>query len=180
MVALARAAVLTTLFGVTMHGAPDDRGPGRATAVAEAPSVRLRLVRESASGDRLVLVLHVEGSGVALGSYQGTMTFDPAVFTVDSAVAGRDGFRFVNANNLAKGSLRFAGFTATGFKGTDAVRIVARARSPLDNAKIVATLEVAGDIDGRRIADSALQGTKGIEAAARPSSGTPLPAGKRP
>ncbi len=138
-------------------------------ALLEAPTVLLRIVRESGSADRVVLVLRVEGSGVALGSYQGTVTYDPAVLMVDSATVGRDGFRFVNANNASKGSVRFAGFTANGFTGTDAVRIVARLRGPLENAKLNAMLEVAGDVDGRRIADGALKGAKGVEPAARPA-----------
>ena len=146
--------------------------------MATAPAVRVRVVRESGAPERAVLVMHVEGRAVALGSYQGTMTFDPAVLRVDSAIAGRDGFRFVNANQAGKGSIRFAGFTATGFKGTDAVRIVARLSGALEQSRIVATLEVAGDIDGRRIPDAALQGTTGVESAVRPSASTP--AGKRP
>jgi hypothetical protein len=165
----ARLWLLATVSGVAVASTPPNRTP------TPAPSVHVRVVRESGATDRAVLLVHVEASGVTLGSYQGTMTFDPAVLMVDSALAGRDGFRFVNANNAAKGSIRFAGFTATGFKGTDAVRIVARTKGSIDGAKITATLEVAGDMDGRAIAAVALQGTKGVESAARAPA-----VGKRP
>jgi len=133
-------------------------------SVWSAPSVRTRVVREVGSTDsHLVLTLHVEASGFALGSYQGSMSFDPAVLVVDSVTAGRDGFRFVNPNAMSKGSVRFAGFTATGFVGTDAVRLVAHRRSSLEKAAMVVTLEVAGDVEGRAMAKGALMGSSGIE-----------------
>ena len=144
--------------------------------VTAAPSVRTRVEREAGSTDaHTVLTLHVDASGFALGSYQGTMTFDPAVLVVDSVSAGRDGFRFVNPNAVSKGSVRFAGFTATGFVGTDAVRLVAHRRSSLEKAALVVTLEVAGDVEGRAIAKRALMGSSGIEDARPAGSGRRSP-----
>lgn len=128
-----------------------------------ASHVRVRLVRVSSAGSRVVLMLRVEAHELRMGSYQGTLTFDPAVLVVDSATTPGDGSRFVNAQRVSAGTIRFAGFTTSGFLGADAVRLVAHTRGLLENARISGVLEVAGDLDGHRIAPTALEGTTRIE-----------------
>jgi hypothetical protein len=117
-----------------------------------APRVQASIVQVKESTPlRIVLLVRVEGKGVMLGSYEGRLRFDPTVFAVDSASVSRDGSRFVNAADAARGEVRFAGFTTSRFNTTDAVRIVGHASKPLDAAKLTAILVVAGDIDGNKI-----------------------------
>lgn len=120
--------------------------------------VRVTVVRSSESTmQRVVLFVRVEGVGLVLGSYQGRLSYDPSAFIADSSTPGRDGSRYVNAADaLSRGSIRFAGFTTTGFASTDAMHIVGRAVKPLAMARIVAELEAAGDLEGQPIPKSGL------------------------
>ena len=81
LVRVARASALVAVAMASLTGAT--RSGSRAPGLA--PVVAVHVVREGASAERVVLVLHVEGTGVSLGSYQGTMTFDPATISLISA-----------------------------------------------------------------------------------------------
>ncbi len=117
----------------------------------------MTVVKSAESTDlRTILLVRVDADGLVLGSYQGRLHFDPAAFVADSSIPGRDGSRYVNASDAAKGSVRFAGFTTGGFKNSDAVRIVGRAIKPLASAKIAAELDVAGDLDGKSVPKAGL------------------------
>lgn len=118
---------------------------------AAAPSVRVSIVRDKPANGHIVLLVRVEGADMVLGSYEGRVVFDPAVFAVDSAVAGRDGSRFVNPADAPHGTIRFAGFTPTGFTSSTALRIVGRTLGPIDRAHLSATVSVAGDLDGKPV-----------------------------
>ena len=131
--------------------------------VDAVPSVRVSVVRSSeSSGQRIVLLVRVEGTGLVLGSYQGRLRYDPTAFVADSSTPGRDGTRYVNAADASRGSIRFAGFTPTGFTSHDAVRIVGRAIKPLAVAQIAADIEVAGDLDGKAIPKAGLLGATAV------------------
>ncbi len=121
------------------------------------PSAVVTVVRDKTSTPvHTVLMVRVEGKGMVLASYEGRVRFDASVFAVDSATAGSDGSRFVNAGDASKGVIRFAGFTPTGFKSNDAVRIVGHSTRPIDAAKVTATLEVAGDLEGKPVGKAGL------------------------
>lgn len=146
----------------------------RAGSAWAPPLVRVSVVRSSESSQkRTVLLIRVESEGLVLGSYQGTLTFDAGALKVDSATVGRDNFRFVNANGAASGTIRFAGFTTSGFTGSDAVRIVARATKPIESAKLNALLEVAGDLEGKPVSKAALVSAHGVQATSKPPSRKP-------
>ena len=102
---------------------------------------------------------------MVLGSYEGRMHFDPGALVVDSAYAGRDGSRFVNAEDAKGGSIRFAGFTTSGFTTQDAVTLIARPLKALDQAHVTASIAVAGDLDGKPVPKEGLLGTSGVIAA---------------
>lgn len=102
---------------------------------------------------------------MVLGAYEGRLQFDPTVLAVDSAIAGRDGSRFVNPADANKGVIRFAGFTPTGFSSVDAVRIVGRALKPIEQAQLTATLGVAGDLNGKAVPKAGLIGASSVETA---------------
>lgn len=132
---------------------------GRADAAVRTatPSVRVSIVRDTpATRQRIALLVRVEGADMVLGSYEGRVVFDPAVFAVDSVVAGRDGSRFVNPADAPRGTIRFAGFTPTGFTSSTALRIVGRSLAPIDRAHLSATISVAGDLDGKPVPRAAL------------------------
>jgi len=132
-------------------------------ALVAAPVVRVTVVRSNeSSATKLVLIVRVQAEGLVLGAYQCSLRFDPSVLTVDSATAGRDNFRLVNAQNASQGVILFNGFTTSGFTSADAVRIVARASKSLDAAKIDAVLEVAGDLDGKPVPKAALVAAHGV------------------
>ena len=132
----------------------------------DAPTVHVSVVRSPQStANRVVLVVRVDGRGMVLGSYEGRVHFDPAALEVDSAIAGRDGSRFVNAADAKSGSIRFAGFTTNGFKSSDAVTLIGRALKPLEQSHVAASVEVAGDLDGHAVPKVGLIGATGISAA---------------
>lgn len=143
-------------------------GPLRGSQGADgriAPTVRVRLVKaKESNAQKFVILIRVEGAEMVLGAYEGHVEFDPSVFVVDSATAGRDGSRFVNPADANKGRIRFAGFTPTGFSSTDAVRIVGRAVKPIEKAQLSATLNVAGDLHGKAVPRTGLIGATSIEA----------------
>lgn len=141
-------AVITAI--VLAGGFASERA--QAAALPVAPSVRVSIVRDSPTiGDRIVLLVRVEGAGMVLGSYEGRVAFDPSALVVDSVVAGRDGSRFVNPSAAQRGTIRFAGFTTTGFTSSTALRIVGRTLAPIARANLSAVVSVAGDLNGKPI-----------------------------
>lgn len=132
-----------------------------ATMAFATPVVRVRVERAGGSANAAVFRIQVEGSGLALGAYQGTLRWDPTQITVDSVKAGKDGFRLVNGNDRAKGLLRFSGFTPTGFKSTEAALVFVHGRTVPTVTQMEASLDVAGDVDGHAVAKSGLLGSKG-------------------
>lgn len=159
------AFVLLSSIAAVDSGRSDVATAGQSRA---APSVRVRLVRaRESTALRVVLLVRVEGAGMVLGAYEGRLQFDPGVFAIDSVTAGRDGSRYVNPGDAARGTIRFAGFTPTGFSSTDAVRIVGRALRPIEEARLTATLAVAGDLLGKPVPKAGLIGATTIEAASR-------------
>ena len=171
-----RAAAILSLVGAAFVAATGSATAARAEAQsrptaakgsAPAGSVRVSVHRGSESdANRVVLFVQVASTGLALGSYQGELRFDASALVVDSAIAGRDGSRFVNATDKARGTIRFAGFTTSGFTGDDAVRIIAHGSRPLSLAQLAqglsAKLDIAGDIDGRQLPKSALIASTGL------------------
>lgn len=124
-------------------------------------AVRAMVYRTGESrSTRVILQLRIESTGLVLGSYSGGFHFDPALLVVDSAEAGRDGSRFVNAQRAAQGDIRFAGFSTTGFAGTDAVRLVAHLTKAIDPIPLDVVLDVAGDLEGRPVTRNSLRGTR--------------------
>ena len=139
--------------------------PAQSAARSASPTVRVSVVRSPQSAaQRVVLIVRVDGKGLVLGSYEGQVSFDPAAFAVDSAVVGRDGSRFVNAGDTKKGAIRFAGFTTNGFTSSDAVTLFGRAVKPMEQSHVVASIKVAGDLDGHAVPKAGLIGATGVVA----------------
>lgn len=135
-----------------------DGSPGQPRDSAQVHVLITRVPGGTAG--QIVLLVRVEATGLTLGSYSGTLQFDPAVLAIDSATVGRDGSRFVNAGESGRGMIRFAGFTTNGFGGTEAVRLVGRLRPPGATAHVTGKVEVAGSLEGRTVPAAFLRGTR--------------------
>ena len=134
-----------------------------AGGVGSPPRVTARIEQGPARRDgSVVLIVQVTSDGVALGSYQGSVHFDPSVFVADSVVAGGDGYRVANGHEVARGVVRFAGFTTAGFRSIEAVRIVGVTKQSLDRARFSAELDIAGDLEGKKISPKYLRSTNGV------------------
>jgi hypothetical protein len=136
-----------------------------ASSAAQAPAaakVAVVVVREQEGpGGRVVLNIVIRATDVVLGSYQGSFRYDPTVLEVDSATTVPDGYRVVNTAGAKQGAIRFAGFTTSKFGDDRAVRIVARLRKPIAEARIEASLDVAGDVEGHAIPRGAMTPARG-------------------
>ena len=106
----------------------------------------------SADGSVPVTV-RVVPSGVALGSYQGTLRFAPGSVRVleVGAPRGGDATRMLNAADSTTGLIRYAGFTVSGFRHDTVLTLRVRPTRPLGATPFVATVEVAADSAGTRI-----------------------------
>lgn len=135
--------------------------PASVSRAIDTPHVRV-LVTRSPGGTtgQVVLLVRVEAEGLTLGSYSGSLRFDPAMLAIDSASAVRDGSRFVNAGEAERGLIRFAGFTTNGFAGTEAVRLVGRLRSLGTTAYLTSHVDVAGSLEGKAVPAASLRGTR--------------------
>jgi hypothetical protein len=111
-----------------------------------------------------ILTVRVHGMGIDVGAYQGVLTFDTSAVTVIRIEAPTiDGeFRVVNDEELASGRIRFAAFTAEKLSSDLAFRVTIRTPANWESAALRARLDVAGDVTGAAISESALRGTSAV------------------
>ena len=139
-----------------------------ALAASAAPSVKASIVRRSVapSGETTLAVL-VQPTDLVLGAYEGSLRYRPGAFAVVSVVTpSGDGTRVLNAADTARGLIRFAGFTVSGFKSQDVLVLVVRSARSLDDARLAVDLDVATDLQGKAVPASRITPARGI-------SGTP-------
>lgn len=107
-----------------------------------------------AADGTVAVTVRVVPTGVALGSYQGTLRFAPgSLRLVQVAVPrGADATRMVNAADSTAGLIRYAGFTVGGFRHDTVLTLRVRPTRSLTAARLVATIDVAADSAGTRIA----------------------------
>jgi hypothetical protein len=116
-------------------------------------------------GDSAVFVVSIVGNGVPVASYQGTLTFDVGSMDIKAvetptAVAGE--FRIVNGTDMAKGSLRFAGFATERFSTVEAFRIVGNFKPGNVPTNLLGRLDVAGETTGSAIRASNLMASNAV------------------
>ena len=135
-----------------------------ALTLDQGTSVRASIVeRPGAAPGEAVIALRLQPAGLALGSYQGTMRFTPGSFVIVSAATPKgDGTRIVNVADSARGIVRFAGFTVSGFSSLDVLTLVVRPARKLDAANLAAELDVAGDLNGVPVPRDHLVPARGI------------------
>lgn len=102
-------------------------------------------------GDVTVLHVRIEANGLVLGAYQGNLTFNPGALEIIGSNDTEVDFQAVNLDRAASGQVRFAAFTATGFKTTLALDLVVRTKRPLTREDATLALNVIGTLDGSRV-----------------------------
>ena len=138
-------------------------------AAAAAPSVKASIVqRGGANPGEFAVTVRLQPIDLTLGSYQGTMRYTPGSLAIIAATTPKgDGTRVVNVADSAKGIVRFAGFTVSGFATQDVLTIVVRPARKLEDANLSADLQVAGDLNGVSVPKDRLIPARGIS----PNSG---------
>ncbi|MDB4908590.1 MAG: hypothetical protein JWO05_3374 [Gemmatimonadetes bacterium] len=114
---------------------------------------------------RLTFAVKVLTKDVSVGAYQGALTFEPGSFelvSIESASAKDGEFHIVNSSEFAKGRIRFAAYATESFDGSDAFTITVKPLVPLENAKLVGALDVAGEVTGAAVSKTMLQSSRGI------------------
>ena len=137
-----------------------------AIAATAAPSVKASITQRAGPNlGEYVLTLRLQAIDMKLGSYQGTMRYTPGSLTIVSAMAPKgDGTRVVNVADSAKGIVRIAGFTVSGFTTQDALTLVVRTTGTLEAANLSAELQVAGDLNGVAVPKDRLLPARGTSA----------------
>jgi hypothetical protein len=140
---------------------------GAALVVASAlPSVRATITQKPGTAvGETVLVVRLIATDMALGSYQGVLRYTPGTLAIVSGAAPRgDGTRMLNLADSAKGVIRYAGFTVSGFAGDTVLTLVVRAPRGIDAATLSAVPDVAGDISGISVPRDRLIPARGVTA----------------
>lgn len=152
-VAVSLAAVLVValacsedhVVGPTPAGVDDVATPGADSGV------QIAVAADPFEAGQQVLRILVVPSELALGSYQGRVTFDPEQFELMDARVPDGGFRVVNTEPAAEGLIRFAGFTVDGFGETEVLALRFRTTRPIEPTEVTLELEVAGTLEGEAV-----------------------------
>ena len=125
----------------------------------------------TASDGSITFSVRVLANQVGVSAYQGAVTFAPGAFELVSADSppgtGGEGY-LVNAEGFAQGKIRFAAFTPTTFRetaigdGIEALRITVRPLRPVDDADLVASLDVVSGETGISVQANRVQSSHGI------------------
>jgi hypothetical protein len=135
----------------------------------ESRGVRAYVVQEpGGTANRVTLTIRIQSKDVGVAAYQGRLEFDKDAFEIIEATApSGDGTRLVNAS-AAPGLLRFGGFAAEKFAGNTAVTLIVRPIKPLEQANLLASLDVAGEPDGTAIQKPLMPAQKGYYTSVAP------------
>lgn len=125
--------------------------------------VRAYVVLEpGGTADRVTLTIHVDAKDVPVAAYQGQLQFDADAMQILDATAPSDGNRIVNAASAGPGVVRFAGFSTDAFTQTAAAQVVVHLTRPIEEAHLLATLDVVGEVTGAAVAKDRVMQQRGI------------------
>lgn len=125
--------------------------------------VRAYVVQEpGGTPDRVTLTIHVESMDVPVAAYQGQLQFDADAMQIIDATTPSDGNRIVNAASAGPGVVKFAGFSTDAFAHTAAVQIIVRPLKSIEDAHLLATLDVVGEVAGIAVARDRIIQQRGI------------------
>ena len=140
--------------------------------------VQPAIQQEPISSDgSITFSVRVLANQVGVSAYQGVITFTPGSFELVSAdsptSAGGEG-HLVNTEGFASGRIRFAAFTPTTFRetasgnGVEALRLTVRPLRPVDDANLVAALDVVSGETGVSVQANRVLSSSGIVASGPP------------
>ncbi len=163
---------LTTAVATACQGDhPAAPGPTPGTIIPHG-TVQATIQQEPLAADGSVtFIVRVMTNGVVMSSYQGSVTFAPGAFELVSVKAPQSTngeAYFLNSSEFANGRIRFASFTPnhlpapTRGTGIEAFRFTVRAARPLEQANLLATLDIVGQDTGVGVAADRLYASPGI------------------
>jgi hypothetical protein len=131
-----------------------------------------------ASDGSITFSIRVLANQVGVSAYQGAITFAPGAFELVSAdtppSVGGEG-HLINTEGFDEGRVRFAAFTPTTFHestngdGVEALRLTVRPLRPVDDADLVAELDVVSGETGVSVQANRVLTSSGIVSAGPPS-----------
>lgn len=104
------------------------------------------------------MAVDLQTNQVALGAYQGAISFDTAALTLINVDPPKEGGRFANASGA--GVVQFAGFTTTGFAGQRAVVMRFAVKDWAEIRRVSVDLTTAGTVTGERLSGEGLQSSR--------------------
>lgn len=133
-------------------------------AAPQVPTIRASIhERPGAAPGETALTVRLTAVDLTLGSYQGALHFAPGSLGIISATTPRgDGTRMVNLADSAKGVIRFAGFTVSGFTSDEVMTVIVRAAKGVAAANLTAVPDVAGDLNGISVPRDRLIPARGV------------------
>lgn len=145
----------------------DDRTQAVPTLMAPpeftGTGVRAYVVQEpGGTADRTTLTIHVDASGVPVAAYQGKLQFDTDAMQILEATTPGDGNRIINAASAGPGVVKFAGFSTDVFAQSAAATIVVRLTRPIEEAHLLASLDVVGEVSGTAVASERVMLQRGV------------------
>lgn len=133
------------VLGPTSTGSDDAATPGVDSGVLIA------MAADPFEAGEQVLRILVVPTELALGSYQGRVSFDPELLQLIDARMPARGFRVVNTEPASEGLVRFAGFTVDGFGEAEVLALRFRTTRPIEPTAVTLELEVAGTLEGEAV-----------------------------
>jgi hypothetical protein len=177
------ALLVAPVIGAACHGdsAVDSHTQASQPLISAVPPgvVQPAIQQEPIAPDgSITFSVRVLANHVAVSAYQGKVTFAPGAFELISVdtppSAGGEG-HFVNAEQFHEGLIRFAAFTPTTFHestsgdGVEALRLTVRPLRPVDDADLVAELDVVSGETGVSVQANRVLTSSGIVSAGPPS-----------
>ena len=153
------------VLAVVLAGCDDGTHAPALTAppALTASGVRAYVVQEpGGNADRVTLTIHVDSKDVPVAAYQGQLEFDASAMQILEATTPSDGNRLVNAASAKSGVVRFAGFSTDVFAHTAAAQIVVHLTKSIEEAHLLATLDVVGEVTGSAVAKDRVVQQRGI------------------
>jgi hypothetical protein len=145
--------------------------PPREAPVISVPSgaVQALIQQEAATPDgNVTFVVRVLANNLTISSFQGTVTFAPGSFELVDKRTPAGVTAVLNADGFSEGRLRFAALTPTQFdsiasgSGVEAFRFTVRPLRPVEDAHLLATLDVAGTDVGAALGAERMLASPGV------------------
>lgn len=160
---LSRRRPFAVAAALLVIGCTDTTSRPMAEPTSSAPAMSARGVRAAAvivdSAPGLVtMAVDLETNQVALGAYQGALSFDTTALALVSADPAAEGGRFANASGA--GVVRFAGFSPAGFQTRRAVLARFAVKDWAGLRRVSVELTTAGTVTGERLSGEGLQSSR--------------------